>query len=84
MKVDVYERLPHLNAGFDEVITALAALRKHSAFPGSEVDRLAALVKETRAASNSFLTSAIEAVETADAGRRYHQRLLREREEEGS
>jgi len=62
-----------LNQGFDQILTALAALRRHPAFPAGELERFAALSKETRAATNSFLTSVMEAAETAEAGRCYQK-----------
>ena len=40
MKVQIYEQLFRLNQGFDEILTALAALRQHPAFPASELSRL--------------------------------------------
>ena len=32
MKLDVYENLLRINAGYDQAIRSLAALRKHGAF----------------------------------------------------
>ena len=68
VKVEIYEQLFHLNKGYDEIITALAALRQHPAFPASELDRFTAVSKETRASAYSFLAAILEATETADAG----------------
>lgn len=82
MKVDVYEQLLRLNAGYHEVITSLAALRKHAAFKGSELERLTALSKELRADTSSYLTGAIETAETAEAGRRYRKCRLQAEDEE--
>ena len=44
--------------------------------------RFAALVKEARAATNSYVTSVIEIAENAEAGRHFGKRLRRERREE--
>jgi hypothetical protein len=77
MKVEIYEQLFRLNQGYDEVLTALAALRRHPAFPASELDRFTAVSKEARASTNSYLAAILEAAETADAGRRYQKRLAR-------
>jgi hypothetical protein len=60
MKVEIYKQLFRLNKGFDEILTALAALRQHPAFPASELDRFTAVSKETRASTNSFLTAIIQ------------------------
>ncbi len=82
MKVEIYEQLLRLNRGFDEIITALAALRQHPAFPANELDRFTAVSKETRASTNSFLTAILEATETADAGRRYQKRRRQEQQDD--
>jgi len=71
-----------LNRGYEEVLTALAALGQHRAFPAAELERFAALSKENRASTNSFLLSIIESAETAEAGRRYHRRRRQEQQEE--
>ncbi|PWU05237.1 MAG: hypothetical protein C5B51_15110 [Terriglobia bacterium] len=84
MKVDVYRSLLRINAAFEEVIQGLAELRASPAFQVRELDRFAALSKETRATTNSYLTSAMETAETAEAGRRYRQRRRRERREEAT
>lgn len=52
MKLPVYKHLFDINAGFDQVVRALAALRKNDAFLAKELDRYSALAKETRAATN--------------------------------
>ncbi len=82
MKVQIYEQLFRLNQGFDEILTALAALRQHPAFPASELERFTAVSKETRASTNSFLTAILEAAETADAGRRYRKRRRQEKQDD--
>jgi hypothetical protein len=82
MKVEVYQLLLDLNRGFQQVIASLGALRTMTAFDVGELDRFAALSKETRAAANSYLVSIIESVETAEAGRRYVKRRRREKQEE--
>ena len=82
MKLDVYEHLLRLNAGFEQAIQSLTALRKHAAFKGSALARFTALSKETRAATNSFLAGVIEGAETEDAGRRFRERKAQERADE--
>jgi hypothetical protein len=53
LKLDIYQHLLSINAGYEQVIRSLAALRKHGVFHGSELARFPALSKETRAATNS-------------------------------
>jgi len=78
----MYQNLLKINAGFDQVIGGLAALRKHGAFHRGELDRFSALSKENKAATNSYLLGAMETAETEQAGQRFHKRLARERSEE--
>ena len=82
MKLPVYKHLFDINAGFDQVIRGLAALRKHEAFHRQELDHYSALSKEARAATNSYLTAVLERVETEEAGRRFGKRRTREQQEE--
>ena len=85
VKLQVYKHLLDINAGFDQVIRGLAALRKHGFFYRRELDYFSALSKEVRAATNSYLTGVLEQVETDEAGRRFGRRRAREqREESGS
>jgi hypothetical protein len=49
VKLEVYEHLLLMNAGFDQAIRSLAALRKHSGFHGGMLARFTALSKEARA-----------------------------------
>ena len=69
MKLDVYETLLKINAGFDQAIQSIAALRKHGAFHRGALARFAALSKENRAAATSYILGVIEAAETDEAGR---------------
>jgi len=82
VKLDVYEHLAQINAGFDQAIRSLVALRKHGAFPRGALARFAALSKETRAAATSYIVSVIEASETDEAGRRFRERKAQERADE--
>ena len=82
MKLDVYENLLKINAGFDQAIQSIAALRKHGAFHRGALARFAALSKETRAAATSYIISVIEASETDEAGRRFRERKAQERADE--
>lgn len=82
VKLDVYEHLLCINAGFDQAIRSLTALRRHGAFRRSTLERFTALSKETRAATNSYLVGAIETAETDEAGRRFRHRRLQEKSDE--
>jgi len=82
VKLPVYKHLLDINAGFDQVIRGLAALRKLDSFYGQELDHYTALAKEARAATNSYLTGVLERAETAEAGRRFGRRWEREQKEE--
>ena len=82
MKLEVYENLLRMNAGFDQAIRSLAALGKHSAFHRGTLARFTALSKETRAQANSYLASVIETGETQEAGGRFRKRKAQERVDE--
>ena len=82
MKLDVYENLLKINAGFDQAIQSIAALRKHGAFHRAALARFAELSKETRAAATSYIVSVIETSETDEAGRRFRERKAQERADE--
>ncbi len=82
VKLPIYQHLLNLNAGFEQVVRALAALRKHDAFLARELDHYAALAKEARAATNSYILNAMESAETGQAVRRFGKRRERERREE--
>ena len=78
----VYQQLFDLNAGYDLALRALAGLAESGLFEKREVLRFTALTAEARAATTSFLVTAIEAAETDEAGRLFRVRLARERWEE--
>ena len=82
MKGQIYEVLCQINRGFQQAIEGLTTLRRHPAFQARELDRCAALAKENRAVTNSYLAGVIEAAETAEAGRRYRKRRLQEKKDE--
>jgi hypothetical protein len=82
LKLDIYQHLLRLNAGHDQVMRSLAALRKHGIFESGELARFSALSKEARAATNSYLLAAMEIAETNEAGRRFGKRLAKERSDE--
>ena len=82
MKLAVYKRLRDINAGFDEAIRGLTALRKFHQFHARELDQYTSLAKEVRAATNSYLAGVVEQAETGEAGRRFRKRRKRERQEE--
>ena len=83
MKLRVYKHLFEINAGFDQVVRGLAALRENRHFLAREFDRYSDLAKEARAATNSFLLTELELAETKEAGRRFGRRRKREQEELG-
>jgi len=82
MKLDVYERLLAVNAGFDQAIRAIGALRKHPEFRPDEIARFIALSRETRAAVNSYLLGVLEGAETAEAGHRFEKRWEQQHRDE--
>jgi hypothetical protein len=82
VKLAVYLELAKLNLGFDIVIESLAALRRHRGFHEGELDRYSDWSKEVRSATTSYLTGAVEAAETTEAGRRYRRRRTREKKDE--
>jgi hypothetical protein len=82
VKLPVYKHLFDINAGFDQIIRGLAALRKGDAFLAQELDRYSELAKEVRAATNSYLIGVLERAETSEAGRRFGRRRDREQREE--
>jgi hypothetical protein len=82
MDLKVYQHLLDINAGFDQIVRSLVALRKHDSFWRKELDRFTALSKETRAATNSYLAGVLEDVETGEAGRRFSKRWERQQREE--
>ena len=81
-RLQIYELLLAINAGFDSVERGLITLSKTGAFDGSELLNLGALSAEARAAIASYVTGVIETMETNEAGRLYRRRLIRERKQE--
>ena len=73
LKLNIYQNLLKINAGFDQVIGGLAALRKYRAFHRRELARFSALSKEN---------SVIETGETQEAGARFRKRKAQERVDE--
>ena len=82
MPLEVYENLWQLHSGFEQVRRALGSLAQNRIFQADEVERLGAWLEEARAATASYLTSAIEEAETNEAGRLFRRRRARERREE--
>jgi hypothetical protein len=82
VRLPVYRHLLEINAGFDQVVRGLAALRKEHAFVAKELDRFSELAKEARAATNSYLTAVLDGEETREAGRLFGKRRNRELREE--
>ena len=82
MKLEVFEHLLRMNAGLDQAIRSLRALRKHSGFRGGMLARFTTLFKETRADANSYLASVIETSETKEAGGGFRKRKAQERADE--
>jgi hypothetical protein len=82
MPLEVYESLWQLHAGFEQVRRALRSLALNRTFHAGEVERLGAWLEEARAATASYLASAIEEAETNEAGRLFRLRRAREQAEE--
>ena len=82
MPLDIYQQLWELHAGFEQVRRALRSLSQQATFRTGEVERLGAWLEEARAATASYLTSAMEEAETNEAGRLFRNRIARERNEE--
>ena len=82
MELDVYEKLWRFNRAYQEGGFGLRKLRQHPGFHRKKIDRFAELSKEVRATTNSYLASAIETLETEEAGRRYGKRRRREKQDD--
>ena len=80
--LETYRLLLEINAGYDQVIRSLTALRTHAAFDREELNRFRALAQEARSSADSWLTGVLETVETEQAGRHFRRRLRRERNDE--
>ena len=83
MDLPVYEHLLAVNAGFEQVRSALAALAELPGFQRGEMARFGEMAEESKSAICSYLASVIEIAETEAAGRWSKRRLVRERKEEG-
>ena len=77
-----YEHWYRINAGFEQVLDSLKALRKHRPLDAGEIDRFRELGREARAVTNSYLAGVVERAETKKAGRLFRDRLRREKTEE--
>ena len=84
MDLPVYEHLLAVNAGFEQVRRALAALGQREGFKRGEIVRFGAMAEEARAAIASYPTNVIEMAETEKAGRLFNRRRVLERKDEGS
>ena len=82
MKWKVYEHVLEMNRGFEQVRTSLQALAKYPGLQRGEIRRFEQLARETRAATNSFVLESLAKRETADAGRLFAQRRVREQKDE--
>jgi hypothetical protein len=80
----IYEHLLEINAGFEQVRVALAALDHSAMFDRGELKRFSALSAEARASIASYLAGMIETEETAEAGRLFRLRRARERAEDAA
>jgi hypothetical protein len=78
----VYEQVMVVQTGFEQAVAGLTELRKCRGFEKSEIDRFSNLAAEARAATLSYLTNVIEAVETEEAARLQGWRLKQESREE--
>jgi hypothetical protein len=82
MRLEIYEHLWEMHAGFEQVRRALQRLAQHRTFNAGEVERLGAWLEEAPAATASYLTGAIEEAETNEAGRLFRRRRAREQADE--
>jgi len=80
----IYQHLLEINAGFEQVRVALAALDQSAMFNRAELERFSALSAEARAAIASYLAGVIESEETAEAGRLFRLRRRSERAEDAA
>lgn len=80
----MYEHLASVSVGFDQVRNSLMAFRDLRGFDRSEIDHFVEMAIEARAASLSYITGAIEGVETDEAARVQNKRLRRERRDGGN
>src|SRR5439155_5625246 len=80
----IYQHLLEINAGFEQVRVALAALDQSAMFDRGELKRFSALSAEARAAIASYLAGVVETEETDEAGRLFRLRRARERAEEAA
>ena len=71
-----------MNAGFDQVQRALAALEENRWFDRNEMERCRTLSAEAQAVINSYLANVIETTESEHAGRLFRRRRARERRDE--
>ena len=77
-----YKHLYAINAGFEQIIASLGALKSHPAFDRKQLKVLSDLAREARASSSAYLTEVLQTIELAEAGRRFRQRIRRERRDE--
>jgi hypothetical protein len=82
MTVVAYEQLYRLNAGLDQALTSVDNLVRTGSFPKKQVSQFVDLIKETQAATNSFLVGIIEMDETTKAGKLFRRRRKRQRRDE--
>ena len=80
----IYQHLLEINAGFEQVRVALAALDQSAMFDRAELQRFSALSAEARAAIASYFAGVMETAETDEAGRLFRLRRARERAEEAA
>jgi hypothetical protein len=78
----VYERVMTIQAGFEQAARGLDALRKSTGFERSEIERLSNLAAEAHAATLSYLTNIVEAVESEEAARLQNRQLKAQQREQ--
>ena len=82
LTLQVYEQLFGMNAGFDQVQRALAALKENRWFDRDEMECCRALSAEAQAVINSYLANVIETAESEQAGQLFRRRRALERRDE--
>jgi hypothetical protein len=80
--VSTYGQWYRINAGFQEVLRGLRALRREPGFSAAQLRGFEQLSREARAATNSYVAEVVEARETEEAGRLFRRRQARQRRED--
>ena len=75
----IYDQLATINGNFEQVRASLALLRRLPGFERAEIDAVALLTNEARAACLSYVLNVMETSETDEAARLQSRRLRTDR-----